>query len=395
MQEYAMAYNGNSNQIGVVQDPLSSYGNTDKLQGGGRGQFGPGISITIISGNNSPGTGVAGSVTFNVTLQECLLHPFLKAFSPESTALVGVRQMDFNITFVQDVFKSLWAQSGYSAAGVITSYTNNPVPVAPSLGIITYDANWPIPKRVLYTFPKVVTQSQNVATLAPGASTTINYNSFQIGTELDAIILFARENDNNTSVTSTNTFAQINNINVTYNNVNNILSSFTPLQIWQNLHSANGGNMSFNEFNSFTGGVVKLIFTKDIPIDDGSAPGMSVNKNVQIVMQITNINTTRSISYTAWIIFQYKGVMDIDTVAGTMETRTTVLSAEDVFAAGDNISTAEITQRPTGWYGSGKAAEDDESPASKSHLDDIVSRRVTGGKMISKSLLASRSEKRY
>ena len=78
MQEYAMAYNGNSNQLGITQDPLSSYGQSDKLQGGGRGQFGPGVSIAIVSGNNSPGTGVAGSVVIDITLTECLIHPFFR-----------------------------------------------------------------------------------------------------------------------------------------------------------------------------------------------------------------------------------------------------------------------------------------------------------------------------
>jgi len=351
MQEYAMAYNGDSNQIGVVQDPLNNFGNTDRLQGGGRGQFGPGVAITIVSGNNSPGTGIAGTVVIRVTLIESLIHPFLKAFAADSVSLVGVRQLDFNITYVTNLFSSLWSQSGYASAGVITS-TSVAVTQAPALGIIAYDAAWPIPRTAIYTYPKIVSQSQNVGTLAPGATTTVNYNSFQIGTELDGVYLFVRENDNNVTVTSTNTFAKIDNINVTYNNINSILATYTPTMIWQT-HNKRGGLMSFNEFNSWTGGCVRLDFTKDIPINDDSAPGVSVNKNIQIVMQITNINPTRTINYTAWIIFLYKGVFSIDTVNMTMEAKTTVLTMEDVMSVGSNIAEADVTTTPHGWFGGG------------------------------------------
>lgn len=351
LQNYSQSYTGDSNQIGIVQDPLNSYGNTDKLQGNGRGQFGPGISIVVIGGNNTPGAGNAGSVTIRVTVTECLIHPFLKAFSPNSTALVGIRQMDFNVTYLTNLFASLWSQSDLASAGVVTSSLVT-VTQAPALGISSYESSWPIPRTALYTYPKVVSQSQNVASMAPGAITTVNYNSFQIGTELDSVYLFVRENDSTSTITSTNTFPRIRNVDITYNNVNSILASASATQLWQ-IHNANGGLMSFNEFNSWTGGCIRLDFTKDIPIDDlNSAPGLQTNKNIQINMEIENINPTRTISYTAWIIFVYKGVMNIDTVAMTMETKTSILSREDVFSARQmDVSQAEVEARPRGWFG--------------------------------------------
>lgn len=353
LQQYADSYLGSDSVRGIVQDSLSGFGNTDKLQGGGRGQFGFGNGITIVAGNNSPGALIPGSVTVDIELTESLIHPFLKAFHPNSTALVGIRQLDFTITYLNDLFKFMWSQSDHPNAGVITSSSVSVVD-APSFGIITYDSAWPVPPVVLYTFPKIVQQSQNVGELTPGQVVTVNYNSFQLGTEPDNQYLFVRENDNNVTVTSTNTFAAIQNVNVTYDNVNNILSSLAPTQIWK-IHTKNGGLLSKTEFEKLTGGVLKLEWTKDIPIPSlDSAPGMMINKNIQNQITIKNISS-RNITYTAWILVIYKGVLQINTVNMTAETKTTILSPEDVYSAGNDIANADVTDKSSGWFG-GKAA---------------------------------------
>lgn len=352
LQSYADAYNGSDSVRGIVQDPLSSFGNTDKLQGGGRGQFGFGNGMTIVGGNNNPGVGIAGSVTVEIELTESLIHPFLKAFHPNSTALVGIRQIDFTITYLNDLFKYMFSQSDHPNAGIITS-TSVSAPSPPAFGIMTYDSAWPIPPVVLYTFPKIVQQSQSVGALNPGEVRDVPYNSFQLGTEPDNQYLFVRENDNNVTITSTNTFAAITNVNVTYDNVNNILSSLSPTQIWK-IHTKNGGLLSKTEFEKLTGGCLKLEWTKDIPIPSlDSAPGMMVNKNIQNQITIKNISN-RIINYTAWILVIYKGVLQINTINLTAETKTTILSPEDVYYAGNDIASADVTDKSSGWFG-GKA----------------------------------------
>ena len=96
--------------------------------------------------------------------------------------------MDFNITFVPNIFQALWSQSGYVDAGTITSsFVSNVLPAAPIFSITQYDVNpevWSIPRKAIYTYNKMVIQSQGVGDLAPGATTTVLYNSFQIGNEL-------------------------------------------------------------------------------------------------------------------------------------------------------------------------------------------------------------------
>ena len=118
--------------------------------------------------------------------------------------------------------------------------------------------------------------------------------------------------------------------------------------LWK-LHNKNGGLMSYNEWTFFTGGVLRLDFTKDIPIADNSAPGLSTNKNINITMQITNINSTRTVNYVAWIIFVYKGILAIDTVDGTANAYTTTLTKEDVLAVGFDVDNAEVSSKSHGW----------------------------------------------
>ncbi len=224
----------------------------------------------------------------------------------------------------------------------------------------------PIPEQIVYPFQQINRYTlSGAASLAPNASATITSNVIQFASVPLKLYIFARRSDQDIlstvakTVGSTDTFAVINNISVSFNNIAGLLSQASPMQLYQ-MSLQNGLSMSWDEFcgytqvvNSTSGQPTKIIGTagsmlvidpaKDFGLESTLADGSLGQFNFQISqMNITNQNQYDTIPYDLYIIAVYDGIMTLSNNSGT--TQIGVHNKMDVLNAPDSdLSYNELT----------------------------------------------------
>lgn len=303
---YATPYTGNSNQIGIARDPLTSYGNSEgNISRGAFNDF-----IKIISGNNSPGVGVATTVVLRITLEGSIQHPNLKAYKSNAKYMVGLRTLDINIQFNNNLFPLIFSQSDAPDAGKITG-SSVAITIPPRFSTMAYKLpmDFAIPEIVYSSYPKQEILPQNAGVVAAGATKTIFVNNYKLGTDLNYISVYARRSTATwkADCTSTNTFATPVSISIKYDGSSSILNDATDTQLWQ-IANSNGCLINYIEAmgDGKCGFPLRLYFTKQIPLITG-APGMPCNKQISLTFTFKN-QTTENINYDVFVVYGYNGV---------------------------------------------------------------------------------------
>lgn len=271
--------------------------------------------LTVIS--NTPTQAV-----INLRLIEPLfLSPFNFGYH-EHPGFIGVQSMEVNITFDGNLPAMLWSHADNGSS----TYTNIAVAITqqPQL-LFTYLSPSVVelmPTACVYPYYAVdryVTDMQGA--LAPGASFTIYSNNIQLNSHPKRVYVYARQRNNDLTITSTDTFARINNISISYSNKAGLLSAATPSQLYQ-ISRKNGCDMSYAEWygayatgqprqTSGVGSVFCFEPSSDIGLDAISAVGMLENIQLQISVNITNINPTQSIVYSIYVVIVNEGTITI------------------------------------------------------------------------------------
>lgn len=346
-QKYSDVYN-NPRVAGVVMDPLQSFGNGGCTYGESRGSF-PVFNVV----GNAVGAGNPGTVTFDLILNESFIHPLLSAYNSCVPGLTNTRQIDFTINFVSDIFKSIWSHSDFANASAnLTSVVT--MPNSPSMGITQLQPSelQTIPRQVVYSYPQITIQSFNVGTVNALATNTFTFNSFQLPVWPKRIYVLVRQNDNNTTVTSTNTYGAITNLQFIFNGDPGLNASATQNQLWQQ-HRDAGGLQSWNMFTNMTGSICAVDITKVLMLKDVlAAPGALANSNIQVQCTFTNINSTQNINFVGWLIFLYDGLATIGD--GAMVLQNNILTKDDILSVGNDVINADLSKEPHSWFGGGR-----------------------------------------
>lgn len=190
----------------------------------------------------------------------------------------------------------------------------------------------------------------DVGSIAAGATQTINSGNIQLNAIPSRIYVFARKRKVDRLVTDPDVFAQIESVNVSLGNKTSLLGFATPRDLYK-ISVRNGYQYSYNAWRHYQGGVLCFKPSADLSLDLGEAPGLVVQKQLQISLSIKN-QTANTQNYELIIIPVLPGSFYISN--GIASQSVGLLNPDQVFAS--PVSTSDEIFRDhenSDIYGSG------------------------------------------
>ena len=216
---------------------------------------------------------------------------------------------------------------------------------------LTPDAVVPIPRSMNYNYHEITylpTSQNNV--IAPAGAYTISQNNIQLNSIPSRIMFWVAPQDAAFNMSSTDTAWGINNVNISFDNRDSLLSNASQLDLYQ-ICVKNKTNLSWRQFTKDVGSFIALDFGEDIPLRSGvQAPGLRGTFNLRLTVQGTNLSAAAG-QPTLNLVTITEGVMTI--VDGTVTRNIGVLTKQDVL---DSRSDRGIGYRASGsvyggaWY---------------------------------------------
>jgi len=141
-----------------------------------------------------------------------------------------------------------------------------------------------------YPYSQIQQFSKISQSVAPGASSIINANTLQINSIPSIMYVFARRQDSDRAPDLTDTYLQITNLSVNWENKNALLASANAYDLF-NISQENGlMGLSWTQWSRFIGSVVAIRFGKDIGLDDWQAVSETGNYQLQVQATCKNIS---------------------------------------------------------------------------------------------------------
>lgn len=311
---------------GSARNPLAAYGENSAQQPRG------GLRLEVL-------TNTQFAATIRAKWSEPILMSPLVLGKMQQKAFLGLQNI--NIIFGLGDLSRMWCHDA----------VNNPVLSGPPtvawasapvlrLRFLTIPLIEKIPQLNLYPYCELVSYSTDSGTsLAPGLSYQLAGNNTQLTSIPKRVILFVRERDNDRNYTRPDCYARINNIQINWDNKNDLLASALPRDLYRMSVEA-GLKMSWSQWNDFAGSIVVVDFASQIGLDDLQAPGMHGNYQIQINCNFTNIGS-RAVNYTFYMVVVYEGIFSVD---GTLtEIRVGDVVPRDVL---DGVQMSHIEKMP-------------------------------------------------
>lgn len=190
----------------------------------------------------------------------------------------------------------------------------------------------------------------DVGEILAGASANINSGNIQLNAIPSRIYVFVRKRKVDRVVTDSDTFASIESVNVSLGNKTSLLGFATPRDLYK-ISVRNGYQYSFSAWQHYQGSVLCLKPSADLSLDLGEAPGLVVQKQLQITLNVTN-QTASNENYELIIVPVLPGSFMIKD--GIASQSVGLLDADQVFASGIAVSNLEFQQHENiDVYGSG------------------------------------------
>lgn len=163
--------------------------------------------------------------------------------------------------------------------------------------------------------------------LNPLSSTVTTSDSIQFNQIPNGLLVFLRKAVNSSTFNDTDTFARITNLSVFFNGIR-VLSNANEQQLYL-MSKKNGYNQSFQQWRQLTGSVILLKFGEDIGLEEGVAPGMMIQRTIQVQVTAVNLQATQ-LSYDYYLLPIFAGSIEI---------------SDDSCHAYDGILTSEMVAR--------------------------------------------------
>lgn len=297
----------------------------------------------------------ATSATVDLTVTEPLwLSPFLFARGAQDTGLIGIQTMSVTMALGgrgNGVFGglagALWSHAS-SSTSTITGITVAVTSAEMLFSYLTPDTLQIIPEinNYPYSEPVVYTQSFTTA-VASGASQRLELNNIQLNSIPSRVIIFVSERDQEFDYTKTDTYFGIENVNLSFDNRDAILSNASSRDLF-NIAAKNNTNLTWTQWSQHTGAVLALDFGDDIPLRSNQAVGLRGSYNFRMSIEAKNLAAEDQIPQLTVLIIS-TGVM---TVAQQNVVRSVgILSNEDVL---NSKTQPTVPYRATGdLYGGG------------------------------------------
>ncbi len=312
---------------GFARSPLRGYG--DNVLQCPRGGF---VGYRITQNGTTGAPGQTAVVRLRVT-EPVFLSPFLFEDGSEDTGLYGIQNMKYTVSLggrgngaLAGLGGALWSHS--SLGSTFTSCNVTVVEAEMLMMYITPDPLQQIPKNNLYSYYEpALYPTQTQTPITAGALTTIAMNNVQLNSIPNRIFLFVSENDNQNSMLKSDVYFGIENVSISFDNRDNLLSNATSEQLYQ-MAVKNGTNLSWNQWTKDCGSVLALDFGSDIPLRLSQAVGLRGNYNLRITVQCRNLKST-TVTPTFNCVVISEGVMSIDDQQVTRSIG--VLDQNDIF----------------------------------------------------------------
>jgi hypothetical protein len=367
MQDYYQNYQ--DQLIGGVRNPLTQFGSNSWETT--RGAF-PYVSV------NNPS--ITDGVTLNnASLQAVITEPlFLSPFlfgkgSCNHNGFIGIQTMDFQFVLGNNL-QRIWSHD--LTSGVTFSSFN--VQIGQPALLFTYITPKllePIPRSLSYSYMVVdrYPTDANVS-VAPNSAIPISSNNIQLNTIPRRVYIYARQRNADLTMSSTDTFFALNQININYNNVSGLLSSASAMDLY-NISKKNGCNLSWPEWSGgvfsnaisiapptfnqqgvpvtfaavvpgsnpatplpsgayptgLVGSVLCLDLGVDIGLDDIHSPGEIMTSQLQVNANFTNINQLQAINPTMYLVVISEGIWTVENMNSISQIG--VLSKQDIVEA--------------------------------------------------------------
>lgn len=312
-----------SQGAGSVRNPLADYG--DNSYDMSRGGF-AGMTVT---GNTNGSTSVV--LTLNIT-SPIMIPPFeYGCESDYAPAFIGVQNMLYTAA-IGDLSRMLSLVQNQGAPGQIniTNIVGTITNVQLSFEFLTPPMTMELPKESVYNYYNMILYpTTSGSAIAPASSVNLNMQSVQVQSVPRRVYLWAGEDQSLKTSYTSDTFFKLNSLTVTWG-TQQLMSNASEFEIF-NVACKNGYSGSWNQWSSKTGSLLCLEWGTDIGLDDIEAPGMLQNTQLSIQANFTNVNSTRSIAPTLYVVVVYEGTMNI--VNGSVNKQIGVLSKENVLNA--------------------------------------------------------------
>jgi hypothetical protein len=340
-QQYAQ---GGSNS--GSRAPLGDY--TDNLVVPPRGGW---VDCQIVA-NPIGNTGTNLVATVELTCAEPIwLSPFLYQRQNQSSGLIGVQNCTIQVDLggrsaggpgngsvpiaspVGGLAAALWSHDQAGFPGVNDPVTGVTVAVNEAFILASYltpDMLTVIPP--VNSYPYYEPQVYSPAVLGPtnpGDSTVLNMNAVQLNSIPSRVYVFVTRSDTDMRFTDTDTYAALENVNISFDNRDSILSNATSYDLYQ-IAVKNGTNLSWPQWSSKVGGVLALDFGEDVPLRANQAPSLRGSYNLSMRVQAKNVSDVpQNLQLTVVVVS-----VGVITIANQNVVRSVgVLTTDDVLAS--------------------------------------------------------------
>lgn len=325
------------------KNPLNSYADSN-LWVEARGSFTDTLTVT-----NGDGTAtVSGIITSDI-----YLSPFLFQ-AQEEVGWIGITNFDLQVNYVSNLANRLWSHSDDPNANVLTSAVATiSGSQAPTLlmNFITPQIDIPLPPNIVYNWSQVInyTTPCGAGAISGNSQFTQMSNNIQLSVIPKLIYIFARRqtSDYLAPVTSmsqggivyTDTFADITNVNITFDNRSGIMAAATPQDLY-GIALKNGYKNSWVQKSEHTGFVMCIDPVEDMGLSPLQAPGLiGQTFNFQAQVQFFNLNPN-PVTYTMYIVTVTDSVVTVSN--GSAVQQIGVLSQTDILDASNYPEVGKI-----------------------------------------------------
>ena len=216
-------------------------------------------------------------ITFTV-YEPLILSPFLfGGFAYGKAGLIGINNINITCNLDQSMkrvfsqiptknvtysFDSLNVSNAYIYLNILST---QPTTIIKPLNVLPF---YDMPRYILGT-----TNTSNIA--GPGVPVSMTVSNIQLNQIPDRILIYARYPIANSTQRISDTFLTISKISVNFNNVSGLLSTASPIQLWE-MSQRNGLNMNWYDWSGQAFGQIGTIVAGD-PATDPVRPVPSVN----------------------------------------------------------------------------------------------------------------------
>jgi len=333
-QTYAQAGNGTGSRA-----PLGDY--TDNLEVTPRGGW---TDCEITRNDISTNIGdVLGAVVVLKCAEPIWLSPFQYQRHSQHTGLIGIQNMTIQCdyggrsagtaTSVGGLAAALWSHDVGAYGAAADPLQSCAVEVSEAFihaSYLTPDMLTVIPPVNSYPYYEPQVYSPAVlGSTATGAFTDLSMNAVQLNSIPSRVYIFATKADTDVRITDTDTFAFLENVNISFDNRDSILSNAQPYDLYQ-IAVKNGTNLSWPQWSAKVGGVLALDFGEDVPLRANQAPGLRGSYNLSMRVRVQNLSpAAQNLQLTVVVVS-----VGVITIANQNVVRSVgVLTTDDVLAS--------------------------------------------------------------